>query len=264
MISVAEDRRPAAQFPIAGNVAVVTGAASGIGRAVAHALADAGVCVACLDCDDGGARATAHELQSRGGKGAAYAVDVSDRAAIVETAHEVLRRLGNADILVNCAGISRRFPAADFPEDAWDRIVDINLKGAFLCCQMFGRQMIDGGRGGRIVNISSIAGAVAYEKTLAYLASKGGLVQLTRGLAVEWGRHNITVNAVAPGLVRTPLLEAMASEDPTRVDFFLSRMPMAKLVEPEDVAAAVLYLCSEPARMVTGHVLPVEGGYLSM
>ncbi|MFW6077767.1 MAG: SDR family NAD(P)-dependent oxidoreductase [Hyphomicrobiales bacterium] len=263
-MNVASEARPLPNLlPAAGGTAMVTGAASGIGRAVALAFARAGVNVACVDRDRSGADETAEAARPDGGGSFALTADVGRRDDVDAMAQAALERLGRIDYLINCAGISERWPAEAFPEEAWDRIIDTNLKGVFLCCQVVGRTMIAQGAG-RIVNMSSIAGAIAYEHTVAYLSSKGGLVQLTKGLAVEWGRHGISVNAIAPGLVRTPLLDAMLRENPARGEFFLSRMPISELIAPEDIAAAALFLCSPPARMITGHVLPVEGGYLSM
>ena len=250
-------------FSIAGGTAVVTGAASGIGQSVSRTFAAAGARVVAADIDPDGAGAVAAEIEAAGGEAIAVALDVTDRASVEAMATEADRAFGRIDFLVNSAGVTKRFPAVDFPEQEWDRIVDINLKGSFLCAQAIGRRMIPRASG-RIVNIASIAGVAGYANTVAYQSSKGGVVQMTRALAAEWGRHNITVNAVAPGVVMTPMQEVLRAQDPARFDGFLSKMAIGRPSTPEDIAAAVYYFCTPHAALVTGHLLPVDGGYLAL
>lgn len=255
--------RAAARFSVAGRTAIVTGAAAGIGRAAALHLAEAGVRVACADRDMEGAAATARAAGQAAAGSFAVSVDVADQASVAAMTARAIAELGQIDFLINNAGISLRHPAEAFPEQDWDRVIDVNLKGAFLCAQAAAAHMIPRGSG-RIVNVASIGGMIAYANAIAYLSSKGGLIQLTRGLAVEWGKYGIGVNAVAPAIVKTPMLDKLAAENPARIDWFLSRMAMPELAQPEDIAAAIVFLCSPAARLITGHVLPVDGGYLAV
>lgn len=254
---------PSNFFSIAGGTAVVTGAASGIGQSVAQIFGAAGAKVIAADLNAKGAEAVAGAIRAAGGDAVAIAVDVTDRASVEALTAEADDRYGRIDFLVNSAGVTKRFPAIDFPEEEWDRIIDINLKGSFLCSQAVARLMIRRAFG-RIINIASIAGVAGYSNTVAYQSSKGGVVQMTRALAAEWGKHNITVNAVAPGVVMTPMQEVLRAQDPARFDGFLSRMAIEKPSAPEDIAAAVYYFCTPHAALVTGHLLPVDGGYLAL
>lgn len=247
---------------LAGRVAVVTGAGQGIGRAVSLRLAAAGVDVVCADIDEEAARAVATEVGAVGRRALGLGTDVADPERVQGLAAAALEQMGHVDILVNNAGISERAPAASFPLEAWHRILAVNLTGAFLCARAFGQHMIDRGAG-RIVNLASIGGLAGYANSVAYLASKGGVVQLTRALAVEWAEHGITVNAVAPGPVDTPLLHALRDEPDSGFQRMLDGMALKGFIQPEHVAAAVNYLVSDDARLVTGAILPVDGGYLA-
>ncbi|HKA63531.1 MAG TPA: SDR family NAD(P)-dependent oxidoreductase, partial [Methylomirabilota bacterium] len=184
-------------FRLDGQVAVVIGGGGGLGSAMARGLAEAGAAVAVADADGGQARRVADEIAKAGGRALPVVVDVADSASVEHTAAEIEDRLGPIDALVNSAGITHRSPAADFPEAQWHRVISVNLTGVFHGCQIVGRRML-ARRRGRIVNIASIAGQIGLTGTVAYAASKGGVVMLTRALAVEWAPHNVRVNAIAP------------------------------------------------------------------
>jgi NAD(P)-dependent dehydrogenase (short-subunit alcohol dehydrogenase family) len=249
-------------FSLEGRVAAVTGGGSGLGAAMAAGLAQAGAAVAVVDVSEENARATVEAIEADGGRAIAALCDVTDRSAVDALADDVVARLGGADVLVNSAGTAFRSPAEDFPEDQFDRVVGLNLKGTYLCCQAFGRKMLAAGRGS-IVNIASIGGFVAYPHASAYLASKGGVVQLTRGLALEWVDRGVRVNAIAPTLFDTPLTAQGARRSSVTSDFIRARfLREGRLGEPPEIVGAAVFLASDASSLVTGHTLPVDDGYL--
>lgn len=249
-----------------GAVAIVTGAGSGLGEATAHALGEAGarVVVTELPARMATAEATVAAIRDRGGEAMAVPLDVRDLASIAACAEAAVAYGGRIDVLVNNAGLNIRQPAFEVTEEAWDQVLDVNLKGLFFMAQAAGRQMRDQTPpGGAIVNIASQMGLVGYWQRAAYCSSKAGVVNLTRVLAFEWAAHNIRVNAVAPTFVETPLTHAMF-EDPTVRDDILHRIPLGHLAQPADVANAVVYLAGPGAAMVTGHTLVVDGGWTAV
>jgi NAD(P)-dependent dehydrogenase (short-subunit alcohol dehydrogenase family) len=252
-----------ALFDLSGRVAVVTGAGSGLGAAMARGLADCNATIVAVDVDEAGAASTVQAITRRGGTASAKSADVRDAAAVRELAARTLSELGRVDVLVNSAGITKRCPAESFPEDDFDRIIAVNLKGTFLCCQAFGRLMLDAGSGS-IVNMASIAGLVGYPESPAYHASKGGVVQLTRGLAVEWVDRGVRVNAIAPALFNTPMARG-AVDLPSGGDFISMRALRGtrSTGAPADIAGAAIFLASDASRLVTGHILPVDDGYVA-
>lgn len=250
-------------FSLAGHVAAITGAALGIGRAVALGFAEAGADIVCIDRDGDGVKAICAEVRSLGRKAIAVEADISSMEDVQKAAAAAKAEFGRVTLLVNSAGITSRHPAAEFPEDAWDRVIGVNLKGTFLCSKYFGQLMIENG-GGRIVNLASIGGLVGYSDTIAYLSSKGGVVQMTRGLAAEWGKYNINVNAIAPGVVMTPMQAKLRAAQPDKFNAFLSKMAIQRPAEPSDIVGAAIFLSSSASALVTGHTLPVDGGYVAM
>ncbi|MBA2356910.1 MAG: glucose 1-dehydrogenase [Actinobacteria bacterium] len=249
-------------FSLEGRVAAVTGGASGLGVAMAAGLAQAGAEIAVLDVREDAAAAAAAAIERDGGRAVPMAVDVTDRTAVDAVADRVVRELGRVDILVNSAGTAFRSPAEDFPEEEFDRIIALNLKGTYLPCQAFGRKLLAAGKGS-IVNVASIGGFIAYPHASAYLSSKGGVVQLTRGLALEWVSRGVRVNAIAPTLFRTPLTEKVGKVSSVTSDFIVARLPRERrLGEPHEVVGAAIFLASDASALVTGHTLPVDDGYL--
>jgi gluconate 5-dehydrogenase/2-deoxy-D-gluconate 3-dehydrogenase len=246
-----------------GRVAVVTGGGSGLGRASAHALAELGAHVIVTDRDEGAAQTVAEEIKHTGGKADASTMNVSYEDQIDTMIDAIAATHGRLDILVNSAGIGGYPGALDLERDIWDKVIGVNLSGTFLCARAAARHMIDR-KSGAIVNIASILGLVGsvMGTNIAYQASKGGVVAMTRALALEWAEHNIRVNAVAPGYAATQLTEWLLSQDDKRAQIE-SHTPMGRLVEPDEVAAAVAFLAGDAASMVTGHTLPVDGGWVA-
>ncbi|HWP72873.1 MAG TPA: SDR family oxidoreductase [Methylomirabilota bacterium] len=203
----------------------------------------------------------ADDIAKAGGRALAVTVDVADRASVERMAAEIEERLGPIEMLVNSAGITHRSPAADFPEPEWHRVIAVNLTGVFNGCQVVGRRML-ARRRGRIVNIASIAGQIGLTGTVAYAASKGGVVMLTRALAVEWAPHNVRVNAIAPSWFESNIGDLIHRE-PGYAERAMRRVPIGRMGTPDELIGAALYLASDASSMVTGHVLAVDGGTLA-
>jgi NAD(P)-dependent dehydrogenase (short-subunit alcohol dehydrogenase family) len=245
-------------------VAIVTGAASGIGRTTARQLAGLGASVAAVDVDEPGAAATADELRDGGATATALAADLADLAATDGVAGEVLSRLGRIDVLVNAAGTSSGAGLFDTTMEVWDRIHAVNLRAPFLLMRGAARAMIAQGDGGRIVNVSSGSAVRALPATPAYGSSKAGLLALTRMAAGELGPYGINVNAVAPGVTTTPMAFRAFSGGEADLDRLATEGPLANLVHrasrPEDVAAVIVFLCLPASRQITGQTIHTSGG----
>lgn len=242
-------------FSLAGKVAIVTGGGSGIGAAIAAAYAEKGARVAVLDMNLDAAQAVAAGLPGA----AAFACNVTDAAQGVATVAAVQAALGAPDILVNSAGIAILAPAEDLTAEAWDRTIAVNLTGSFLMAQAAGRAMIARGKGGRIINLASQAATVAIDLHTAYVASKFGVIGLTKSLALEWGRHGITVNSISPTVVMTEL--GRRAWDNPKGEALKAQIPSGRFAEPEEIAAAAVFLASDGAAMINGADLLVDGGY---
>lgn len=247
---------PTFDFSLAGKVAVVTGAASGIGAAIAAAFAAKGARVALLDMN--GDAAAAHAATLPGAAGA-FACDVTDAASVAGAVQSVQAAFGAINILVNSAGIVDLAPAEDLGATAWNRTLAVNLTGSFLMAQAVGRVMIATGKGGRIVNLASQAGSVAIEGHVAYCASKFGIIGVTKTLALEWGRHGITVNSISPTVVLTDL--GRKAWDGPKGEAMKAQIPTGRFAEPHEIASAAVFLASDEAAMINGADLLVDGGY---
>jgi 2-deoxy-D-gluconate 3-dehydrogenase len=248
-------------FSLAGKTALVTGASRGLGRALAIALAEAGADVACASSRPGGAQATADCIRSMGRNAWTLHADLADRDALDAMAAEVERQVPSLDILVNNAGDIARHPAEKFPLEDWDRVLRTNLDAAWLLSQRFGAQMIARGSG-KIINTASVLSFSGGLTVAAYAASKHAIAGLTKAVANEWASHNVQVNAIAPGYFATDNTQQLR-ENSARVSQINARIPAGRWGQPADLAGAVVFLASDAANYVNGHVLVVDGGWMA-
>lgn len=250
-----------ATLPLSGRVAVVAGGTSGIGLALAHGLADAGADVVPVSRRRQQVDAAAADVEQRGRRTARVTADVNDRTSIEAALRQITGELDHVDILVNCAGITKRTPTVDVSDEEWASIIDTNLTGTWRSCQVFGRHMLERGYG-RIINIASLASFVGLFEVAAYTASKAAVAGLTRALAVEWGARGVNVNAIAPGVFRTALNSTLLDGTERGKEFRL-RTPLKRFGRVEELASACVFLASEAASFVNGEVLAVDGGFLA-
>lgn len=237
-------------------VAIVTGGARGIGREIALLLAQQGADIALFDVNPDQLKQTTEELKGLGRRAEGFSVDVTDGEQVNAGVAKVLDSLGRIDILINNAGITKDGLIIRMDDAQWDRVLDINLKGTFLCTRAAAKVMLKQ-RYGRIVSIASIVGLIGNPGQANYAASKAGIIGMTKSVAKELASRHVTVNAIAPGFIKTAMTEALPEAAKKRLQ---EAIPMGSLGEPKDVASAVLFLVSEAARYITGHVLVVDGG----
>jgi NAD(P)-dependent dehydrogenase (short-subunit alcohol dehydrogenase family) len=241
--------------------AVVIGGTSGIGLTIAKGLAQAGANVVPTGRRTELVQSVAKEIQSLGRKSLAQAADVTDRASLQALLDAVLKEFGGVQILVNCAGRTKRTPTLKVSESEWNGIMETNLTGTLIACQVFGPHMIER-KYGRVINIASLGSFVALFEVAAYAASKAAVASLTKSLAIEWARHGVCVNALVPGLFRTELTTPLLDGTP-RGNEFKIRTPMGRFGQLEELVGAAVFLASDSASFVTGHLLVVDGGFLA-
>jgi NAD(P)-dependent dehydrogenase (short-subunit alcohol dehydrogenase family) len=242
-------------------VAVVTGAGSGIGRGIALDFANEGAKVVVSDVDEEGGAETVKQIIESTGKASFFKCDVSKSEQVGNLIKATLDEFGSIDILVNNAGIVKQGPTHEQSEDDFSKVIDVNLKGLFLTSKMAIPEMIKSG-GGKIVNIASIAGLVGFESTAAYCASKGGIIAMSKSMAVEYGKDKININVIAPGVIKTNMTKNMLEDEQTKKGF-TAATPYPRLGKPSDIAKATTYLASEESDFVTGEVVVVDGGWIA-
>jgi 2-deoxy-D-gluconate 3-dehydrogenase len=249
------------KFKLDGRIALVTGASSGIGKAIAIALAEAGADVACHCRANGGADETISAIEALGRRAVTVTGDMADKETPARLADQTVKEFGRIDILINNAGTIRRAPAVDFSEEDWAAVIEVNLSSVFRLSQAAARHMIRQGSG-KIVNIASLLSFQGGVTVPAYTASKSGVAGLTRAFANEWAKHNVNVNAIAPGYIETKNTDALRADE-TRNRQILERIPAARWGEPEDLAGAAVFLSSAASDYMHGHILTVDGGWMA-
>lgn len=249
-------------FRLDGRVALITGGGGAIGTALAGAFASVGAALLIADRNLDAAEAAVGRLRDAGADAQALAVDVTSEHDARRAVQAAVERWGRLDVLVNSAGIGARHPAEGYPLDRWQQVMDVNLTGTFLFCREAGAVMLAAGRGS-IVNIASIAGLVGYNGNPAYLASKGGVVQLTRALAIEWATRGVRVNAIAPGVIETQMIAGALEREPEFYAAFKQKHPVQRFGSVEELVGPGLFLASDASSYVTGHILAVDGGYVA-
>ena len=240
-------------------VAIITGAASGIGKATAKLFAEHGAKVVVADIDKDGGSQIVTQIQNGGNEAIFVETDVTLKVDTEKMVAQTVETYGKLDILFNNAGIAMRLPVAELPEEDWHRCLDVNLTGVFLCAKAAIPAMLKNGCGS-IINMSSIYGVVGADVRAAYVASKGGVTNLTRGMALDYAENNIRVNCICPGFVETPLVAGVI-KTPEEYQTLADKHPMRRLGQPEEIAYGALYLASDESAFVTGIALPIDGGY---
>jgi NAD(P)-dependent dehydrogenase (short-subunit alcohol dehydrogenase family) len=248
-------------FDLQGKTAVIVGGTTGIGHALSLGLADAGADVIASSRRPDQVEQTAAQIEAKGRKTLRLTSDVRDRATLEALRDQVLNAFGKVDILINCAGITKRAPTLDFPEEDWEQIIDTNLTGTLRGCQVFGKHMLSRGYG-RIINIASLSTFVSLFEVAAYSVSKAAVGALTKSLAVEWSRHGVLVNAIAPGVFRTDL-NANLLDSTERGRELKMRSPLGRFGKTEELVGAAVYLASDAASYTTGEIIVVDGGSLA-
>jgi NAD(P)-dependent dehydrogenase (short-subunit alcohol dehydrogenase family) len=248
-------------FRLDGRVALVTGSAQGLGRDIAVTLAQAGASL--ILADMAVAAETARQVEAVGSRCISVQVDISDEKAVDALVQKAIKKYGKIDVLVNNAGISQLkfIPTEESSVEEWDRVIAVNLRGTFLCCKYIGKEMIKNG-GGSIVNISSTAGITGVPRAPAYSASKGGIILLTKSLALEWARYNIRVNAIAPHYLETALSEGLRASEKAYTGL-VKQIPLRRFGKTSEIVGAVLFLASGASSYMTGSVVVADGGYLA-
>lgn len=244
-------------FDLKGKVVVITGASRGLGKSMAVGLAKAGariVVTDILDTDD-----AVSEIKEFNDNVLGLSADVTKQSDVEHLVEKTVDRFGSIDILINNAGILKSNNAEDFSEEEWKQIIDVNLTGQFLCAQIIGKQMIKQ-KAGRIINISSIAGLAGYASSVAYSASKAGVISLTKTLASEWGKYNVLVNAVCPGVFATDMTEDYLKDEDFK-EMIKTKVPLGRYAKPKELVGTIIYLSSNASDYVTGHALVIDGGW---
>lgn len=247
-------------FDLTGRVAIVTGAGRGLGAAMVKGLADAGAKVAVADIDLDLATAVADEICKKGGDALPVKVNVADADSVSNMVSAVVKRYGTIDILVNNAGINRRALCIEMSEQDWDAVINVNLKGTWLCSRAVAPIMIKN-RKGKVINIASIMGTIALPERGPYASTKGAVIQLTKVLALEWAPYNINVNAVGPGYFMTEMNTALKN-DPETYAKLTSKVPMGRWADPEELVGPIVFLASDASSYLTGQTIFVDGGYI--
>ncbi|KXB01347.1 short-chain dehydrogenase [candidate division MSBL1 archaeon SCGC-AAA259O05] len=250
------------KFDISGKNAIVTGAGRGLGKEMATSLAEAGANIVVAEKDGEMAEKSAQEIGEMGTTAFSIQTDVTEEDQVKSMIREAENRLGEIDILVNNAGVVNNAPAEEMTLEEWEKVVNVNMTGVFLCSKHVGKHMIENG-GGNIINISSMSALVVNvpQPQISYNSSKAGVIMITKSLASEWAEHGIRVNAIAPGYMRTDLVDEVLEEDPEMEETWISNTPMGRLGRPEELGGVVVFLASEASSYMTGEVVVFDGGY---